>query len=121
MSTKPPIPFVEGQEVLLVEYPMSRPDQTMPARVVRVGRTSVYIERYGREVAFNIARGTQNGVRVGEPARIYTQAQWDDRAEHARLTKALADLGIAPANYGGFRFTTATLRRLIEIAEADDA
>lgn len=121
MSPKAPIPFEEGQTVLLVEYPTVRPDITVEVPVTRIGRTSVYIERYGHEVAFNIARGTQNGVRAGEPAHIYTQEQWDDRAEHARLTKTLATLGIAPAGYGGFRFTTATLRRLTEIAEADDA
>lgn len=121
MSPKRPMSFEVGQTVLLVEYPTARPDSTVEASVTRVGRTSVYIERYGREVGFNIARGTQNGVRTGEPAHIYTQEQWGDRAEHARLTKTLAALGIAPANYGGFRFTTATLRRLIEIAEADNA
>lgn len=105
-----------GQTVLLSSsYGRGNGPHEVP--VVRVGRSLVYVESNGREVAFHIETGAERRGpnSTGAAAHIYTHGEWAERERRASVIQALNELGFTSNGYGGFKQSTETLERLLSI------
>lgn len=106
--------FHVGQKVIMTGVNMRG---TREVEVVKVGTKLVYVEDYGRPVAYRIDTGVRNDA-YGH-TRIRTVEQFE--AEQARRTavKRLADLGLAPGSFGPVRYSTETLNAVCDLLERD--
>jgi len=114
--------FTVGQKVLVRE-PYARSSEPQEFEVSKVGRTLVYVKRWGSDWAFEMATGTErrgpNEGGVG--ATLYTLEDWADRQRRSDIVDALAKHGFAPKGYGDFDQSTRTLERVLEALTTEDA
>jgi len=105
--------WVVGQEVVLRE---GRRRDDRAATIKRVGRQYVYIEMYGREVAFHADDGHQK-TDANYAARIFTPASL---AAHDRRAAASARVQILTQEWGWTnRIATETLEQIAALIEAN--
>ena len=114
--------FTVGQKVLIRE-PYSRNAEPQEFEVSKVGRTLVYVKRWGSDWAFDMATGGERrGPNAGGfGAQLYTLDGWADRQRRSDIVDALAKHGFAPKGYGGFDQSTRTLARVLEVLTTEDA
>ena len=119
-------PFSVGQEVLLFDGVdrSRRRENPLPAVITRVGRVNVAIERYGREVQFEIATGVEKrSIHAGgEPSVIRTPEQWEEEKRHKAVLEELRELGI-DQSFGRVlnEYSTSALVQVRDILAADQA
>jgi hypothetical protein len=107
--------FTEGQQVVVLD----RGHRT-ETTIDKVGRKYAHVTVYGRPYTFDATSGVQAGNTYGSPMRITTpelQAAQDERS--AAVTR-LRELGIVPEGFGGFKVSTATLHKLIDVLREDE-
>jgi hypothetical protein len=107
--------FHVGQKVIVAGVNMQ--NKTHEAEVVKVGRTLVYIEEYGRQAVYRIDTGVRND-QYGH-TWIRTKEQFQADSERAAAIVRLRDLGLVSAGYGALRCTTETLNSVCDLLEKD--
>lgn len=105
--------FHVGQTVIVGGVNMR--DRTYEAEVVKVGRTLVYIEEYGRPTAYRIDTGVRNDA-YGH-TWIKTKEQAQDDADRTAAISRLRDLGLGPSGFGTLRYPTETLNSVCDLLE----
>jgi hypothetical protein len=110
--------FEVGQAVFLVEENRRGP---RPCTVTRVGRKNAYVTIYGREKAFDKETGWEimYATSVGHADRIMTEEMVREEDLRKAVAKRLADLGVGPVGYGGWKLSTGVLERLVAVLEEE--
>ena len=122
----PSHPFFVGQEVVLFDgNDLSRNrEKPLSATITRVGRVNVAIERYGREVQFDIKDGTEKrSARAGGLGSIIlTHEQWVEEKRLKAVIVELSALGISGRSGYPIRdYSADTLEQVRDILAADKA
>lgn len=121
MSTpKPESPFALGTEVIVTNG--NWPGRREKATITKVGRTNVYITRWGREKAFDKFTGFEKrGSNVGGLAdRIRTEGMIEADERRDALVSEAGRLGLQ-GTYRTPAYSNETLEAVIEILKADPA
>lgn len=107
--------FHVGQKVLVNGVNLR--GRTHEAEVVKVGRKLVYIEEYGRAVAYRIETGVINDD-YGH-TWIQTPEQFQEQQDRAAVLERLRDLGLSSHRFNGLPYSTATLNSVCDLLESD--
>ncbi|SDH33317.1 hypothetical protein [Microbacterium sp. 77mftsu3.1] len=127
MPAKPAPRFHVGQEVFVFEgYKMERRsnltlEDAQRYTVIKVTRESAIIERHGKEMRFDIVTGVERrrATAIGSPDQMYNEETWVERLERQAILARLSTLGFEN-HYGRLRdYSTAALRKVAEILDAD--
>lgn len=122
----PSHPFFVGQDVLLFDGVdrSRRRENPIPVTISRVGRVNVAIERFGREVQFEIKTGTEKrSINAGgEPSVLRTAEQWEQDKLRKVVLEDLRGLGIE-STFGRalHDYSTSALVQVRDILAADKA
>jgi hypothetical protein len=110
--------FEVGQEVLLTGKYHKNPK---PVTVSRVGRKNAYVTIFGRETAFDRETGWEirYANSIGESDRLMTEEMIREEDLRKAVAKRLADLGVGPVGYGGWKLSTGVLERLVAVLEEE--
>lgn len=126
MTGKPAPRFHVGQEVLYFDgNDLSRHrERPIPVTITRVGRTNVAIERYGREVQFDMTTGAQKrSINAGGlGSEIRTHEEHERLQQRKAVVSELSDLGVEQRHGRGFsEYSVEALRQVRDILAADKA
>lgn len=102
-----------GQRVLIHHW-NTRGGRIQEAEVSKVGRKLVYIEEYGRPVAYRIDTGNKND-QYGH-STMYTPEAWAARERRADLDRRLREGGLDRRN--GTNLTDDQVERIVAILES---
>ena len=102
-----------GDTAILIGLNMKGPEEVP---VVRVGRTNVYIEIYGREMAFGIEYGDEKGNYCHH--MLYTVEGWAEKQRRDDLTNRLHKYGLS-SSYTARDFTTEVLQKLVDVLDRE--
>lgn len=105
--------FHVGQTVIVGGVNMH--NRMHEAEVVKVGRTLVYIEEYGRPVAYRIETGVRNDAYGHTWIRTKERVRAD--LERSTVIARLRDLGLGPAGFGALRYSTEILNSVCDLLE----
>jgi len=109
--------YTIGQTVLLKSV-NSRGKAPSEVVITRVGRKLVYIEEYGRELAFRIADGRRNNQYGHE--WIETPERAAAKAHRSDVVARLKAHGIDYVGYSGFKQDTETLEHILAVLGDDE-
>jgi hypothetical protein len=107
--------FHVGQKVLVDGVNLR--GRTHEAEVVKVGRKLVYIEEYGRQIAYRIETGVINDD-YGH-TWIQTPDQFQEAQDRKVVLDRLRDLGLTAHRFRELSYSTATLKAVCDLLESD--
>jgi hypothetical protein len=103
--------FHVGQKLILIEH-SRKPSEV---EVARVGRTNLYIKRYGVEEGFRMKDGIQTAKIYGYGSRVVTPEDHAYNLKRAALIRELFDLGLDKAGYSPIDYDNDTIQAVINI------
>jgi len=106
--------FNPGDTVILSGVNM-RDSETVT--VTRVGHKNVYVERYGREMAFDLEDGTEKGYY--DHHCIYTVGEWAETRRRDAVIDALRDRGVS-LDRSRRNIATTRLERLLAVLDEEE-
>jgi predicted metalloprotease with PDZ domain len=105
--------FEVGQKVLIVGVNRRGPEE---ATVIKVGRKLVTVHgKYMRDEVYRMSDGAKNDAYRHD--RIITVEEFEEQQIRKALAKRLAEFGLGPVGYGGFKLPTGVLERLVAVLE----
>lgn len=106
-----------GQRVLLIPSANQHRSPIEEVPIARVGKKYVYIEQYGREVAFDMY-GFQKTGYPGDMQSIRTPERHARIERQERANRRLLELGVVSRG-GRLPFSVEALEQVVEVLEAD--